>query len=182
MADGDPVKVEPATARHPNERIVNKYLDAAGIALERHLGGQAAVADDRARQHRRGDVDHRGRVADSGAERLGQEGDPQPGRRRLVHHPAVPAIARSDEEIERVQSNPRITLQRRAARSAATARSSAAVMADGQRERRASRTATRRSTSTNIQGVTPEYVELLQLRRRARAADEPDRGRRRAAR
>ena len=83
MADGDLVKVDNA------QEEVNKFLESALHRARRDLGGQAAVVHDRARQHRRGDVDHRRGVADSGAERVGQAGDPQPGRRRLVQHPAV---------------------------------------------------------------------------------------------
>ena len=56
---------------------------------QRHLGRQAAVVHDGPRQHRGGHVDHRGGVDDSGAERLGEGRDPQPGGRRLVQHPAV---------------------------------------------------------------------------------------------
>ena len=84
MADGDPVKVQPP-AENRREQIPRR----GGNRLERDLGVEAAIADDGARQHRRRHVDHRGRVADSGAERFGAAGHPQPGRRRFLHRPAV---------------------------------------------------------------------------------------------
>ena len=87
MADGDLGRRSTTRSRSSDsEQVLRIRADRA----RRDLGGQAAVVHDRARQHRRGHVDHRRRVAHPGAERLGQGGDPQPGRRRLVQHPAVP--------------------------------------------------------------------------------------------
>ena len=63
-------------------------LRSGGIALERDLGEQAAIVSDRARKHRRGDVDHRRRVADPGDERLRDQRHPLRRRRRQLHDSA----------------------------------------------------------------------------------------------
>ena len=67
---------------------MNQFLEAAAIALQRDLGEQAAVVPDRARQHRRGHVDHRRGVAHPGDERLRHRRDRVGRRRRQLHDPA----------------------------------------------------------------------------------------------
>ena len=71
MADGDLVKVD-NERRRSRQTADEQVLRVGDDRARRHLVGQAAVVHDRARQHRRGDVDHRRGVADSGAERVGQ--------------------------------------------------------------------------------------------------------------
>ena len=66
---------EPARERRP--RASNAAVPRSGDArAPGDLGEQAALAADRARQHRRGDVDHRGGVAGAGTERQRQGRDP----------------------------------------------------------------------------------------------------------
>ena len=67
---------------------MHQFLEAAFIALERDLGEQAALVPHRAREHRRGDVDHRRGVARPGHERLRDRRHRLGRRRRQLHHPA----------------------------------------------------------------------------------------------
>ena len=59
-----------------------------GHRARRDLVEQAALVHDRARQHRRGDVDHRRGVAGPGDERVRHQRDRHRRRRRQLHHPA----------------------------------------------------------------------------------------------
>ena len=109
MADGDAVKIEATRVREARQSNSTAVATEPVPRIRRHrarrdLGGQAPIVHDRARQHRRGDVDHRRGVAHPGAERVGQGGDPEPGRRRLVQHPAVPDHAFSDDEFDSVRA------------------------------------------------------------------------------
>ena len=94
----------PATAKR-REQVSRR----GGHRAERHLGGQASLADDGARQHRRRHVDHRRRVAHSGAQRLGQ------ARRSSTRPAPIPSSFSSSASCAatksgcKVQSNPRIT-------------------------------------------------------------------------
>ena len=69
-------------------------------------------------------------------------------------------ITRSDEEFEKVRSNPRITLQRRARDSALQRAGQRAVMARLERRRPHHLPATSRSTRPRITGVTGDYVNF----------------------
>ena len=84
LADGDLVKVD-----NNREEEVNKIFESAMIALDAIWSNKLRSFLTVLGQHRGGDVDHRRGVADSGAQRVGQAGDPQPVRRRLLHRPAV---------------------------------------------------------------------------------------------
>ena len=86
-------------------------------------------------------------------------------------------VTRSDEEFDKVRSNPRITLQRRARDPALRRRADRRGHGRLQAAAAASPIATSRSTTRSVQGVTAEYVNFSELRRRARPADEPDRSR-----
>ena len=81
LKDGDPVKL---AGRRRRSRRRGPHLRRHRHRAAGHLGQQAALVHERARQHRRRDVDHRRGVAHPGPERDGHRRDRVGGRRRLV--------------------------------------------------------------------------------------------------
>ena len=149
---------------------MKKFLEAAVIALGGDLGVQAAVVHDRARQHRRGDVDHRRGVADPGAERVGARRDRATRRRRLVQRAAVPDHVqrrglRSASAATRASPPP----TPRAMRTLQPAGRGGDARVAGQRRGHA--IATSRSTARRFRGHGG-VQRLHDLQRRARAADD----------
>ena len=184
MTDGDPVRVQTPAAnanRTPGDReSVNKYLDAAGIALSAIwaaklrslmtvLGNIVAVTSIIAVVSL-----IQGLNASVSTAILNQAGADSFIVQQF-------GIVRSDEEWLKVQSNPRITphrCRRRQAPQPARLGGDAAVAA-----RRARMTY--RSASIDGIEITRRDAgvhQFFELRRRARAADEPHRSRRSAGR
>ncbi len=163
MADGDPVRVQPpaATPAGPRRRPRNREQVSRrrGHRAERHLGGQAALADDGARQHRRRHVNHRRRLAHSGAQRIGQ------ARRSSIRPAPIPSSFSSSASCAatksgcKVQSNPRITLARRRRRPAPQPARVVPSCSSSSRAG-ASPTATASIDGIRISGVTQEYVNF----------------------
>ena len=88
----DAEQTEPARRRTGPQRRsqrMNQILESVLHRAAGHLGEQAALVHDGARQHRRRHVDRDGGDADPGHERDGLDADRQRRRRRLVHHSAA---------------------------------------------------------------------------------------------
>jgi len=146
----------------------------------RDLVRQAAVVHDRPRQHRGGHLDHRRGVVDPGAERVGEVGDPEPGRRRFVQHPAVSDHAQRRGVRQGARQPAR--LARRHARAPPLQ-----LGADRRRHGRLREPRTRhlpRQVDRQHAGAgrVARVCQLLQLRRRTGAPDEPHRGGKQPAR
>ena len=124
------------------------------------LGEQAAVVHDGARQHRRGDVDHRRGVADPGHEQLRRRRDRERRRRRHVQGPA-------DRRRSTRRGRGRAAAQQPARHAGRRRRAIKRFSDDHRRGDGAgpapaptSPTATRRSTASQVRGVSADYVEF----------------------
>ena len=123
LADGAAVKVEAAprttTARTgacSRRTLTHESIPrSGGHRAPRDLGEQAAIVPDGAREHRRGDVDHRRGVAHPGHERRTSPTPSCPASAPTTSRSSgCPSCAREEDE-ERVRNNPRITLTEAAA-------------------------------------------------------------------
>ena len=116
LADGETGRSsrQPQAQRTPTSRTArepcNQILESIRHRAAGHLGQQAAVVHDGARQHRRGHVDRDGRVAHPGHERDGVERHRHRRRRRRVHDPAPAAHRAPRTTSERTRNNPLLTL------------------------------------------------------------------------
>ena len=147
--------------------------DQAGAQL--HLGEQAAIVADAARQHRRGVVDHHRGVADSGDERDGVECRRVRPRRRHVHDRPHGHDHATKTKLERARNNPRVTIEE----AEAIERFSPyiqSVMAQAQPQR-ADRLRHRGDRIGPHSGRHRGLCRVLDVRRRARPDDQPDRDR-----
>ena len=92
LRDGAAVKVEARRDRHGGSGHVNAAMGSVprigGDRAAIDLVEQAALVPDGAREHRRGDVDHRRGVADPGHERQRHRRDRHRRWRRQLHDPA----------------------------------------------------------------------------------------------
>ena len=153
-----------------------QFFESRAASRCARSGEQAAIVPDRAREHRRGHVDHRRGVARPGDERVRHRRDRVGRRRRQLHDPAD--AGRSARRPTRTASA--TTRASRSRKRSAIRKFSDNIGAD----RRAGQlggddvaTAASRSTARRSRACRADYINFCDLQRRARPADQPGRDR-----
>ena len=161
----------------PTRRTMQQFLEAVGHRAAGDLGEQAAIVADRARQHRRGHVDHRRGVARPGSEREREETRSSRTSASTPSRSSGGRITVTEEEEERAAEQPARHAGRRGSDSAFSPHIRL-VMAEAGAERAGQVPGPERSTACRIRGVTKEFIQLPTTNIERGPGDHADRVRR----